>query len=37
MMVTPLTEGEIRVGDNVEVLETGKHFFLGGEGRKVLG
>ncbi|KAF2035224.1 hypothetical protein EK21DRAFT_107350 [Setomelanomma holmii] len=37
MMVTPLSEGEIRVGDYVEVLETGKHFFLGGEGKKVPG
>lgn len=37
MMVTPLGEGEVRVGDYVEVLETGKHFFIGGEGSKVDG
>jgi uncharacterized protein YcbX len=37
MMVTPLEEAEIRIGDYVELLETGKHFFLGGEGRKVEG
>lgn len=28
MQVTPLTEGEIKVGDEVELLEIGEHFFL---------
>ncbi|KAH8728945.1 hypothetical protein GQ44DRAFT_674467 [Phaeosphaeriaceae sp. PMI808] len=37
MMVTPLQQGEIRIGDYVELIETGKHRFLGGEGRKVEG
>jgi uncharacterized protein YcbX len=37
MQVTPLGEGMVRVGDRVEVVETGEHFFLGGEGRKVDG
>ncbi|KAF2705633.1 MOSC domain-containing protein [Pleomassaria siparia CBS 279.74] len=27
MQVTPLTQGEIRVGDEIEVLEKGEHFF----------
>jgi len=29
MMVTPLGMGECRVGDYVEVLETGEHRFIG--------
>ncbi len=37
LQITPLVEGEVRVGDTIELLETGKHFFLGGEGSKVLG
>ncbi|KAF1832710.1 hypothetical protein BDW02DRAFT_640629 [Decorospora gaudefroyi] len=37
MQLTPLDEGSVAVGDCVEVLETGDHFFLGGEGRKVEG
>lgn len=37
MQLTPLGEGEVKVGDKIEVLETGKHFFLGGEGSKVDG
>lgn len=37
MQVTPLEEGEVRVGDEIEVLETGEHFFLAGEGEKVMG
>lgn len=37
MQVTPLEDGVIGVGDQVEVLETGEHFFLGGEGTKVDG
>jgi uncharacterized protein YcbX len=37
MMVTPLGDGDIEVGDHIELLETGDHFFLGGEGRKVEG
>ena len=28
MQVTPLTEGEIKVRDKVEVLERGEHFFM---------
>ena len=28
MMVTPLGESEIRVGDYMEVVETGEHHFL---------
>ena len=28
MMVTPLEEGEVRVGDYVEVVETGEHRFI---------
>jgi uncharacterized protein YcbX len=28
MQVTPLTQEEIKVGDEVEVLERGEHFFL---------
>ncbi|KAF2113354.1 MOSC domain-containing protein [Lophiotrema nucula] len=27
MQVTPLTDGEVKVGDEVEVLEIGEHFF----------
>jgi uncharacterized protein YcbX len=37
MMVVPLAAGEVRIGDYVEVLETGKHFFIGGEGKSVVG
>lgn len=37
MQITPLEEGEVKIGDKVEVLEKGEHFFLGGEGRKVDG
>jgi uncharacterized protein YcbX len=37
MMVTPLSDGVVRVGDYVEVVETGKHFFIGGEGKSVVG
>ncbi|OAL47941.1 hypothetical protein IQ07DRAFT_682066 [Pyrenochaeta sp. DS3sAY3a] len=37
MQITPLGEGEVKIGDKVEVLEKGEHFFLGGEGRKVDG
>jgi uncharacterized protein YcbX len=29
MQVTPLEEGVISVGDSIEILETGDHFFLG--------
>lgn len=28
MQVTPLGVGEVKVGDTVEVVETGEHFFL---------
>jgi uncharacterized protein YcbX len=28
MMMTPLGDGEVRVGDEVKVLEKGKHFFV---------
>jgi len=28
MQVTPLEEGKVSVGDEVEVLDTGEHFFL---------
>jgi uncharacterized protein YcbX len=37
MQVTPLSDGQVTVGDTIQVLETGEHFFLGGEGRKVDG
>lgn len=37
MQVTPLEAGEVKVGDTIEVLETGSHFFLAGEGEKVMG
>jgi uncharacterized protein YcbX len=37
MQVSPLQDGAVAVGDSIEVLETGQHFFLGGEGRKVEG
>jgi uncharacterized protein YcbX len=37
MMVTPLGDGVVRVGDYVEVVDTGKHFFIGGEGKSVVG
>jgi uncharacterized protein YcbX len=37
MMVVPLAAGEIKIGDYVEVIETGKHSFIGGEGRSVVG
>ena len=37
MQVTPLEAGEIKVGDTIEVMETGSHYFLTGEGEKVMG
>ncbi|KAF1926468.1 MOSC domain-containing protein [Didymella exigua CBS 183.55] len=37
MQVTPLEAGEVKVGDIIEVLETGSHYFLAGEGEKVIG
>ena len=37
MQVTPLSEGEVSVGDKISVLETGEHYFQGGEGKKVDG
>lgn len=37
MQVTPLEEGCVAVGDTIEVLETGEHRFIGGEGKKVDG
>lgn len=37
MQVTPLEAGEVKVGDTIEVLETGSHYFLAGDGEKVLG
>lgn len=37
MQVTPLEAGEVKVGDTIEVLETGSHYFLAGEGEKVMG
>jgi uncharacterized protein YcbX len=37
MQVTPLEEGDVKVGDSIEVLETGSHYFLAGEGEKVMG
>lgn len=37
MQCVPLVEGDVRIGDYVEVLETGKHFFLSGEGKSVGG
>jgi uncharacterized protein YcbX len=37
MQVTPLSEGNVSVGDKIDVLEKGEHFFLGGEGKKVDG
>ncbi|EDU44233.1 MOSC domain containing protein [Pyrenophora tritici-repentis] len=37
MQVTPLEEGSVAVGDQIEVLETGEHLFIGGEGPKVDG
>ncbi|KAF2626491.1 hypothetical protein BU25DRAFT_343941 [Macroventuria anomochaeta] len=37
MQVIPLEAGEVKVGDTIEVLETGSHFFLAGDGEKVMG
>lgn len=37
MQVTPLEAGEVKVGDTIEVLETGSHYFLAGDGEKVMG
>jgi uncharacterized protein YcbX len=37
MQVAPLDAGEVKIGDYVEVLETGKHLFNGGEGKSVIG
>ncbi|KAL1800559.1 hypothetical protein ACET3X_000901 [Alternaria dauci] len=37
MQVTPLNVGTVAIGDRIEVLETGKHFFDGGKGDKVVG
>ncbi|KAJ4337520.1 hypothetical protein N0V87_004667 [Didymella glomerata] len=37
MQVTPLEAGEVKVGDTIEVLETGSHYYLSGEGEKVMG
>jgi uncharacterized protein YcbX len=37
MQVVPLSEGQVRIGDYVEVVETGEHFFIGGEGKSVVG
>ncbi|KAF2124958.1 hypothetical protein P153DRAFT_434668 [Dothidotthia symphoricarpi CBS 119687] len=37
MQVTPLGVGEVKVGDSIEVLETGEHFYLGGSGRVIVG
>ncbi|OAL03402.1 hypothetical protein IQ06DRAFT_291202 [Phaeosphaeriaceae sp. SRC1lsM3a] len=37
MQCVPLGDCDVRVGDYVEVLETGKHFFNGGEGKSVVG
>jgi uncharacterized protein YcbX len=37
MQVTPLKDGDVKVGDTVEVLETGSHYFLAGDGEKVMG
>ncbi|KAJ4370987.1 hypothetical protein N0V86_008681 [Didymella sp. IMI 355093] len=37
MQVTPLEVGDVKVGDTIEVLETGSHYFLAGEGEKVIG
>lgn len=37
MQVTPLEAGEVKVGDAIEVLETGSHYFLAGDGEKVMG
>ncbi|KAF2995117.1 hypothetical protein E8E13_004258 [Curvularia kusanoi] len=37
MQVTPLEAGNVKVGDTIEVLETGSHYFLAGDGEKVMG
>lgn len=37
MQVTPLEDGDVKVGDTIEVLETGSHYFLAGDGEKVMG
>ncbi|KAJ4335132.1 hypothetical protein N0V95_008986 [Ascochyta clinopodiicola] len=37
MQVTPLEVGDVKIGDTIDVLETGSHFFLPGEGEKVMG
>lgn len=37
MQVTPLEAGEVKVGDTIELLETGSHYFLAGDGEKVMG
>jgi uncharacterized protein YcbX len=37
MQVVPLADGEVRVGDYVEVLETGDHLWVGAEGKNVVG
>jgi uncharacterized protein YcbX len=37
MQITPLADGHVKVGDVVDVLETGEHFFQAGEGDNVKG
>lgn len=37
MMITPLEDGEIKIGDTVELLETGAHRFDSGTGQKADG
>lgn len=37
MHVTPLEDGLVKVGDAIEVLETGEHFHLSAEGHQVHG
>ncbi|KAF9694149.1 hypothetical protein EKO04_007805 [Ascochyta lentis] len=37
MQVTPLEAGDVRVGDTIDVLETGDHFWVGGTGENIMG
>jgi uncharacterized protein YcbX len=37
MQVTPLEEGEVKVGDTIEVLERGEHMFIAGGGENIKG
>ncbi|KAH3952265.1 hypothetical protein HBI56_165870 [Parastagonospora nodorum] len=37
MQVVPLQSGEVKVGDYIEVLESGNHLWIGAEGKSVVG